>query len=346
MKKLNKRKTKYPEQFETPPLCKCKCGEPVKWNKGKNCWNKYINYHSRRGAILTKEEKDNISAATKEAMQRPEVKEKTLINAEKSRKRMIENNPMDLPGVREKHNKAMACPKYRKRQSELSKGRIRTEEHNEKVSVALIKFHKNLSSEEKEKRNRSRTGEKRSKEARKNMSIASNKKFENQSERDKISVSVTKLWEDPEYRKMQLKAAPAKRDKQSKAAIERIKRNPRTAGGYGKSGHFFSEKNNKNLWYRSSYELIAYKILEQLSKVKFYEVESLCIRYEYQNSKHRTAPDLLVTYIDDTKELIEVKPEWRLEDEQTVIKLEAMENYALDNNWLFSIWSEKQLGLN
>ncbi len=116
--------------------------------------------------------------------------------------------------------------------------------------------------------------------------------------------------------------------------------------GSGKFGYFYSEKNEKTLYYRSSYELQAYKILEQLSKVKSYEIEPLRIPYKFKDINRYTIPDLLITYIDDTKELIEVKPEFKLEFEQEKAKLEAMENYALNNNWLFSIWTEKQLGLN
>ncbi len=43
-----KGKTKYPEQFETPPLCKCPCEKPVKWNKGKKRWNTYLTGHNNR----------------------------------------------------------------------------------------------------------------------------------------------------------------------------------------------------------------------------------------------------------------------------------------------------------
>jgi len=113
--------------------------------------------------------------------------------------------------------------------------------------------------------------------------------------------------------------------------------------GKGKSGYFFSKKNNKKLWYRSSYELIAYELLEQLSKVKSYEVEPFSIQYEWKNSIHRTIPDILVTYIDNSKELIEVKPRFKFDIKKEQIKLNAMKEYAENQDWSFSIWSEKEL---
>ena len=43
-----KGKTKYPEQLETPPLCKCPCEKPVKWSKDKKRWNTYLTGHNNR----------------------------------------------------------------------------------------------------------------------------------------------------------------------------------------------------------------------------------------------------------------------------------------------------------
>ncbi len=51
----------------------------------------------------------------------------------------------------------------------------------------------------------------------------------------------------------------------------------------------------------------------------------------------------LITYIDDSKELVEVKPEYKLEEDKTKHKLEAMQNWADDNNIPFNIWAEKEL---
>lgn len=42
---------------QLPPLCACGCGDPVKWNKRKKCWNKFIYGHNRRGKISGMKEK-------------------------------------------------------------------------------------------------------------------------------------------------------------------------------------------------------------------------------------------------------------------------------------------------
>lgn len=110
-----------------------------------------------------------------------------------------------------------------------------------------------------------------------------------------------------------------------------------------KRGYYFSRKNDKNLYYRSSYELIAYKILEQMSMVKSYEVEPCVISYRFLGILRCTIPNILVTYIDGSKELIEIKPEWKMSKDNT--KLWAMNDYAANKGWLFNVWTENELGL-
>ncbi len=112
-----------------------------------------------------------------------------------------------------------------------------------------------------------------------------------------------------------------------------------------KRGYFYSHKNGKKIHYRSSYELTAYEILEQMSKVKNYEIEPFGINYKFFGAIRRTVPDILITYTDGSKELIEVKSEWNLKDKRTNCKIWAMNDYAVSKSWLFNIWTEKQLGL-
>jgi len=134
------------------------------------------------------------------------------------------------------------------------------------------------------------------------------------------------------------------REKMSEAMVIRFQNGKNT--GYGKQGNFFSKKNNKKLHYRSSYELVAYQILEQMSKVQTYEVEPFGIPYQYKGEYHTTIPDLLITYTDGVKELIEVKPCWKLEDDQEQTKLNVMKFYSRRRGMDFSVWTEKELRLN
>jgi len=112
---------------------------------------------------------------------------------------------------------------------------------------------------------------------------------------------------------------------------------------HGKNGYFYSEKNKKKLWYRSSYELQAYEILEQLSKVVKYEPEPFYIPYKFQGLIKNYIPDILVIYDDSSQELIEVMRENLLDDERRVAKIKSAKEYCKSNNMIFSVWTEKEL---
>lgn len=113
-----------------------------------------------------------------------------------------------------------------------------------------------------------------------------------------------------------------------------------------KTGYFFSNKNQTKLYYRSSYELLAYQLLEQISNVKSYETEPFKIPYKDRNGINRHyVPDILITYFDGSKELIEIKPERRLQEEDNLFKAEIARQYCKDNGITFNIWTEKYLEL-
>ena len=116
-------------------------------------------------------------------------------------------------------------------------------------------------------------------------------------------------------------------------------------GGFNyKGGYFYSKKNDKNLWYRSPEELIAYQILESLVNVVKYEVEVVRIPYFWNGGVHRYIVDLLVYYDDGSKQLIEIKMKWAIEkDERTKLKIEAGKEYAEQNGMRFSVWTEEEL---
>jgi hypothetical protein len=115
--------------------------------------------------------------------------------------------------------------------------------------------------------------------------------------------------------------------------------------GRGKHGYFYSQKNNKTFWYRSTWELQAYQILEQMEVVKSYECECLRIPYEFEGSIHNYIPDILVTYNDNTQQLIEIKPNWELKKEKVIAKINAGINYAIEKSMKYVVWGEKALGL-
>lgn len=133
------------------------------------------------------------------------------------------------------------------------------------------------------------------------------------------------------------------REQMSKTKSRLIKEGKINLVTHGKQGYYYSRKNKKKLWYRSSYELQAYKILEQLSKIAKYKNEPFYIPYKFQGIEKNYVPDILITYDDNSQELIEVMPAYQLADSIRVAKFQSARKYCKKNNIIFSIWSEKEL---
>lgn len=112
--------------------------------------------------------------------------------------------------------------------------------------------------------------------------------------------------------------------------------------GY-KQGWFYSNKNNKEIAFDSSYEEKYYQILENDIDVKRYYRSSLKLNYILNGITKTYNPDLIVEFINDSKELIEIKPDRRLEEPEIVAKHNAAQQYCNLNNINFRIVTEEQL---
>lgn len=135
----------------------------------------------------------------------------------------------------------------------------------------------------------------------------------------------------------------------SKSQINRIMKNNgiNLVHNKFKKGKFYSNKNQNEIYYDSSWELQAYKILEQISLVKSYSRCKFSIDYKYEDSSiHKYIPDILVTYIDNRQEVVEIKPEYKLQELNTKLKIEALKNYCTNNNMGYGILTEKHLFKN
>lgn len=104
-------------------------------------------------------------------------------------------------------------------------------------------------------------------------------------------------------------------------------------------GYFYSEKNKKNIRYRSSWELTAYQLLEVMSKVSSYTNEPFYVNYEFQGDIKRYYPDILIRYTDNTSEIVEIKPSFLVKLPRNQAKFSAIKK-QYDN---FSIWTENNL---
>ena len=108
-------------------------------------------------------------------------------------------------------------------------------------------------------------------------------------------------------------------------------------------GFFYSVKNNKQIHYRSSYELKAMEILEKDLNVYSYNYEPYSIKY--RNGKRSTIIDFEIFYIDKNKKIVEVKPTRLINKWNNNEKIQAVKEYCEKNKILFEVWSEKELNI-
>jgi hypothetical protein len=112
--------------------------------------------------------------------------------------------------------------------------------------------------------------------------------------------------------------------------------------GY-KQGKYYSKKNKVYLHYNSSYELRVYKLLENMSHIKSYQRCNFTIDYIINKKKRKYNPDLFIEYLCDQNEILEVKASWALKDLAVIAKHKAAEQYAKQNDFKFTVWTEQQI---
>lgn len=127
-------------------------------------------------------------------------------------------------------------------------------------------------------------------------------------------------------------------------SLSNTRRNAEQEYTSGINGHHDSPKAG-NIFYRSSYERIAYELLDNDATVAHYMPEPFAIEYTNQDGNtRRYRPDILVSKEGQTV-LVEVKPQWKLSDLTTQLKIEAGKQYAAQKGWVFEVWTEKELGI-
>jgi len=126
---------------------------------------------------------------------------------------------------------------------------------------------------------------------------------------------------------------------QSLRCLQTFKGKPLWTLAKYKHGWFYSIKQNKKLFFRSSYEEQILKNLENNSKVLEYETEPFRIKYEKDNKIRHYIPDIYVLYEQEPL-LLEIKPSSFVED-----FWKEKGNYFIKNikSFLFFIVTEKEL---
>jgi len=107
-------------------------------------------------------------------------------------------------------------------------------------------------------------------------------------------------------------------------------------------GYFSSKKCQSDIFYGSSYELRCIYLLEKDENVLYFKRADVFVD---SDGKSRN-PDIEVTYTNNSKEILEVKPESRFQKEIDIQKqILETEKYANSIGCKFSIWTEQQSGL-
>lgn len=195
---------------------------------------------------------------------------------------------------------------HRLKNSLGNKGKIKSEEHKRKLSGSLMNHA--VSEETKNKISIGNTGKKRSEEQIKKSIIG------------RINNGTNKRTLE-------------QKEKMRKSAIDRIIKYGGNFGGFShrNRGSFYSHKSQKEIRYESSLELGAYLMLENSSKVKSYDRCKFSIDYTFKDELHKYIPDIDVIYTDNTREILEIKPEQLLKDEQNMAKFNAAKDYCDKN---------------
>lgn len=98
------------------------------------------------------------------------------------------------------------------------------------------------------------------------------------------------------------------------------------------------------LHYRSSYELKALLMLDSFSDV--IKVSSECIRIKYideEGFERFYVPDMLITTNDGKQYIIEIKPEYLLQEKRNQLKFKAGFDFARKHQMQFILWTEDVL---
>lgn len=124
-----------------------------------------------------------------------------------------------------------------------------------------------------------------------------------------------------------------------KAAAKRIQEGK--SHSYGKSGHIYLERFDTRYHYRSSYEKKALEMINEMESIVDLKVENLNIDYvDDSGCSHYYIPDMEITYVDGTVSVIEVKPNYALNERINQLKFEAAEKYCSKHNKTFIVWTE------
>lgn len=131
--------------------------------------------------------------------------------------------------------------------------------------------------------------------------------------------------------------------KQMKAIVFRDGKEKKVRKPKFRSGFMFSQKNNKEFYYRSNLECETLELLEQIDKVVKYDVEPIEINYFFNGESHKYIPDLSIFYEDKNIEIVEIKPSNQFSLPVNQAKWKAAEHFCQTRGWKFTVINEREI---
>lgn len=112
-----------------------------------------------------------------------------------------------------------------------------------------------------------------------------------------------------------------------------------------KEGYHHSTKMQRDFYHRSGYEKTVYELLDSWNEVLAYDVEPFNIPYIHEGEVHQYKPDIFVVFIDDRKEIWEIKPSNQTSLQKNKDKWVAARAACDARGWGFKVVVEKDMKL-
>lgn len=132
----------------------------------------------------------------------------------------------------------------------------------------------------------------------------------------------------------------------SEAAALRAQNRAPSHSQSGKFGAYHSEKNRAWLPVASRFEFIRMDQLEQDSRVVSFARCRQVVAYRYKGKTHRYAPDIEVTYVDESIVIEEIKPHALMNSGRNLAKAVAAFNFYAEQGKRFVFVNEFDIGLD
>lgn len=109
-------------------------------------------------------------------------------------------------------------------------------------------------------------------------------------------------------------------------------------------GFYETEKGGGRAYYRSSYELRLFKILDRWPLVKSYKHEPFWFEFFDEGRVRRYLPDFQITWYNNRKDtVVEMKPIRLVDNDLVVKKATAAISYCESRNLEYEVWTEEHL---